>query len=311
MKSLNTSMTTGLSLLTIFGLLALGPVVMVCLHLGQPPLTDLNQTNISPFTDGSHLLGTDAMGRDLFGMLAWGALGSLSVALVASFTSVFVGNLFGSFSALMGGLIDNIMMRLVDSLLAIPPVILLLTLSTFLTAPEFTARLPQLLCGLLAVTPSSDGLLPLFTVTVAIAATTWLESARVARARVLSIKTEEYCTAALALGDSNIQLLRRHLLPALWTTAIVEATLLVSDAIIMESGLSFLGLGLGPQTPSWGSMLRDAQVSLIQGNWWGALAPGLAIILTVISIHLIGQGFLELRSAKVHGHLHGVRLKAR
>jgi peptide/nickel transport system permease protein len=258
------------------------------------------------------LVGTSsALGRDLFGMLAWGALGSLSVALVASFTSVFVGNLFGSVSALLGGFVDNIMMRLVDSLLAIPPIILLLTLSTFLTAPEFTAKLPALLCQILAVSASSDGLLPLFTVIVAIAATTWLESARIARSRVLSIKTEEYCTAALALGDSNIQLLRRHLLPALVSTAVVEATLLVSDAIIMESGLSFLGLGLGPQTPSWGSMLRDAQVSLIQGNWWGALAPGLAIVLTVVSIHLIGQGFLELRSARVHEHIHGLGLKAR
>jgi ABC-type dipeptide/oligopeptide/nickel transport system permease subunit len=224
----NAKLVTGLSILSFFALLALAPLLFASLHLsqfsghdqlnnflGHPPLSDLNLTNIAPFTNEEHWLGTDAMGRDLLGMLAWGALGSLSVALVASFTSVFVGNLFGSFSALLGGLVDNIMMRLVDSLLAIPPVILLLTLSTFLTAPEFTTKLPLVLCRLLSVSHSSDGLLPLFTVTVAIAATTWLESARVARSRVLSIKTEEYCTAALALGDSNLQLLRRHLLPAL------------------------------------------------------------------------------------------------
>ncbi|MBU6453825.1 MAG: ABC transporter permease [Cyanobacteria bacterium REEB67] len=308
---MNKKMIIGASILGAFALLALGPVTSTALHTGHPPLSDLHQSNIAPFSTAAHWLGTDSLGRDLFGMLGWGALGSLSVALVASFTSVFVGNLFGSISALLGGFVDNIMMRLVDSLLAIPPIILLLTLSTFLTAPEFTTRLPLLLCQLLSVSSSSDGLLPLFTVIVAIAATTWLESARIARSRVLSIKTEEYCTAALALGDNNIQLLRRHLLPALVSTAVVEATLLVSDAIIMESGLSFLGLGLGPQTPSWGSMLRDAQVSLIQGNWWGALAPGLAIVLTVVSIHLIGQGFLELRSARVHAHIHGVGLKAR
>jgi peptide/nickel transport system permease protein len=314
-KLLNNKIRAGIAVLSFFALLALGPVIFAGLHisnfLSHPPLTDLGQTNIAPFTSSGHWLGTDSMGRDLFGMLAWGALGSLSVGLGAAFTSVFVGNLFGSLSALLGGIIDNIMMRIVDSLLAIPPIILLLTLSTFLTAPELTAKIPPALCQILAVTSSSDGLLPLFTVTVAIAATCWLESARVARSRVLSIKTEEYCTAALALGDSNLQLLRRHLLPALVSIAVMEATLLVSDAIIMESGLSFLGLGLGPQTPSWGSMLRDAQVSLIQGNWWGALAPGLAIVLTVISIHLIGQGFLELRSARVHAHIHGVGLKKR
>jgi peptide/nickel transport system permease protein len=298
--SLNNKITCGGIILAVFAAFASGPLLGGLLGLGHPPLTDLLAVNIRPAASTVHYFGTDTMGRDLFDMLAWGALGSLSVALVASFTSVFVGNLFGSLSALLGGVVDNIMMRLVDALLAIPPVILLLTLSTFLTAPEFTAALPTSLSRLLHISASSDGILPLFTVTVAIASTTWLESARIARSRVLSIKEEEYCLAARALGDSNLQLLKRHLLPALFSTAVVEATLLVSDAIIMESGLSFLGLGLGPQTPSWGSMLRDAQVSLIEGNWWGAIAPGLAIVLTVISIHLIGQGLLEMRSARVH-----------
>src|SRR5437868_2626053 len=103
MKNWNSNLTAGLSILTVFALLAMGPVIMASAHLSQPPLTDLHITNIAPFTQGDHILGTDAMGRDLFSMLAWGALGSLSVALVASFTSVFVGNLFGSVSALMGG----------------------------------------------------------------------------------------------------------------------------------------------------------------------------------------------------------------
>lgn len=261
------------------------------------PLSHLGEVNLAPGAV-RHLLGTDAIGHDLFKMIIFGAAGSLSVGLLSAAIAVFVGNIWGAFAALVGGAVDSLMMRFVDALLAVPSIILLLTFSAIISASEVTDNLPAPVLALLGVTPYSDGLLPYFVVIVSITATTWLESARVARARVLAIKEEDYVLAAQALGSSFAELMRRHLLPALATTAVVEATLLVGDAIIMESGLSFLGLGLGPATPSWGSMLKDAQSCLIAGNWWAAVLPGLLICFTVISVHYLGQGFLQSKRAR-------------
>jgi ABC-type dipeptide/oligopeptide/nickel transport system permease subunit len=116
----------------------------------------------------------------------------------------------------------------------------------------------------------------------------------VARAKVLSLKSEEYLVAAKALGVGPISTVIRHLLPNAASVLLVEATLLVSDAVLMESGLSFLGLGLGPATPSWGTMLSNAQLSLMEGNWWSVFIPGLLITVTVGAISMLGDGLLEL-----------------
>lgn len=270
---------------------------------GQALMTNLLVPNLPPMSEG-HLLGTDNLGRDLAFMLWAGALGTMAVAGTAALSAVLFGYLFGAFSALIGGFVDNFLMRLVDALLSIPSIILLLTISALITAPEITKLLPDLLLKVLQVSSYSDGLLPFFSVVVAIAATGWLESARVARACVLKLKEEDYFTAAISLGAGAGHLLRQHLLPALMSIALLEATLLSADAIIMESGLSFLGLGLGASTPSWGSMLKDAQPGLLAGNFWAALMPGLLISLAVISIHLLCEGYMDTVS-------HGMRTRAR
>ncbi len=127
-------------------------------------------------------------------------------------------------------------------------------------------------------------------VVAAIAATNWLESARVARAITQKLMTEEYMTAARSLGAGSLHLLRFHLGPALKAVAALETTLLTADAIIMESGLTYLGLGLGPATPSWGGMLKDAQSGLLCGNLHGAVLPGLFLALTVMGINLLATG---------------------
>lgn len=269
----------------------------------QALMTDLISPNLPPFSQG-HLFGTDNLGRDLASMLWTGALGTMAVALTAALSAAFFGYLFGAVSALIGGIIDNFLMRLVDALLSIPSIILLLTISALITAPEFTKLLPDLLLRALSVSSYSDGLLPFFSVVAAIAATGWLESARVARALVLKLKEEDYFIAAQSLGAGSWHLLRQHILPALVGIALLEATLLTADAIIMESGLSFLGLGLGASTPSWGSMLRDAQPGLLAGNFWAALLPGLLISTAVIAIHLLCEGYMDTVS-------HGIRTRAR
>lgn len=299
----NTKLIAGAVCLGLLMLIALSPLFsnLILPIFGltiEPPISNLSAVNLAPSLNLPHILGTDALGHDLVKMIAYGALGSLSVGLCSALVAVTLGNIWGAAAALAGGAIDSLMMRLVDALLAVPSIILLLTLSSILSAPELVEHFPPFLLKALGVTNYTDGLLPYFIVILAITATTWLESARVARARVLAIKEEDFFLAAQALGSSFIELLSKHLLPALATTAVVEGTLLVSDAIIMESGLSFLGLGLGPSTPSWGSMLKDAQSCLTAGNWWAAVIPGLLICFTVLSVHMLGEGFFASKRAR-------------
>lgn len=257
--------------------------------------SNLAQANIGPLTSAQHPLGTDGLGRDLAAMLAAGAQGSLSVGIFAAVGATVFGNLWGAIAALSGGLAEKIAMRIVDALLSIPSIVLLLFASTFVASPEATRNLPAALNAMLGVTPYSDGFLPYCIVIATIASTTWLESARISRARVLGIMQDDYYQAAIAMGAGTVEILSRHLVPALRGIWIIEATLLTADALIMESGLSFLGLGLGASTPSWGSMLQVAQTSLLYGNIWAAILPGMAIALTALSVYMLGRSYLSLR----------------
>lgn len=259
----------------------------------SPLSVHLNQINLPPYSPG-HLFGTDYLGRDVFAEAIWGSRASLIVGLFAALIAVSFGSIWGSLSAFAGGIVDTLMMRIVDGLLSIPSIILLLALNALLSAPSIVAGMPQPLLSLLHITSYSFGNLPIVTVVAVISATTWLEAARISRAKITSVKAEEYIEAAQALGMSTSRMLFQHLLPNAASVLMVEATLLVSDAVLMESGLSFLGLGLGPANPSWGSMLTAAQISLTQGNWWAVFIPGLLITLTVGSVNLIGEGWLEM-----------------
>lgn len=257
----------------------------------HPASIDLSASNCPIGTPG-HVLGTDHLGRDIFGQAVWGARASLAVGLMAAAVAVTVGSLWGSFSALAGGLVDMIMMRIVDGLLSIPSIVLLLALQALVSTPALAGVLPAPLLQALKVSGYSFGYLPLVTVILVVSATTWLEAARLAHAQVLAVKDKEYVTAARALGVGAAGMLARHLLPNARAVLVVEAALLVSDAVLMESGLSFLGLGLGPGIPSWGGMLAAAQTALIQGNWWAAVVPGLLITATVLAVNLVGEGSL-------------------
>ncbi|MBI2811234.1 MAG: ABC transporter permease [Candidatus Melainabacteria bacterium] len=259
----------------------------------SPLSVHLDHINLPPYSPG-HLFGTDYLGRDVFAEAIWGSRASLIVGLFAALIAVSFGSIWGSLSAFAGGIVDTLMMRIVDGLLSIPSIILLLALNALLSAPSIVAGMPQPLLSLLHITSYSFGNLPIVTVVAVISATTWLEAARISRAKITSVKAEEYIEAAQALGMSTPRMLFQHLLPNAASVLMVEATLLVSDAVLMESGLSFLGLGLGPSNPSWGSMLTAAQISLTQGNWWAVFIPGLLITLTVGSVNLIGEGWLEM-----------------
>jgi len=185
--------------------------------------------------------------------------------------------------------VEAIMMRLVDVLLAVPNIVLLLFVAALINDLPYRQILPSYVIDLLGITSYSNGLLPLLTVIVIISATTWLEVARLTSARIKAILSEEYIQAAVAQGLDFWQLIIKHLLPNAANIITVEGSLLVADAILSEAGLSFLGLGIGPATPSWGSMLNSAQQSLLAGNWWSVVAPGVMITGTVLGIQLVSR----------------------
>jgi peptide/nickel transport system permease protein len=215
-----------------------------------------------------HPFGTDQLNRDVLARVVAGARVSLSVALLAVGLSVTIGAAVGLVSGYWGGLVDAGLMRLVDGALAIPRLfILLLVLATMDRVP-----LPALI--------------------ILIGATGWFATSRLVRAEVLRIREETYVRAAEALGARRRHIILRHLLPNTMGPLLVAATLGVGDVILLEAGLSFLGLGVQPPTPSWGSMVLDSKEVLVSAPW-ASIFPGLAIVITVLSANLVGDALRE------------------
>lgn len=293
-----------LNLGTICGIAIL--LLLVGMALFAPLITPLNNTlsvnlaerNIPPFS-AQHVFGTDHLGRDLFAQALWGARASLFVGIVAALIASAFGSFWGATSALLGGKIDLIMMRFVDGMLAIPGIVLILLFQSLISTPSLANQIPAWAAKTLNVSDYSFGYLPLLVVIITISATSWLEAARLTRAQVLAILEEDFIEAAHAQGLSTWQMLTNHLLPNATFVIAAETTLLVSDAVLMEAGLGFLGLGLGPDTPSWGHMLGTAQAGLIEGNWWSASVPGLLIAVLVLAVNLVGQRATQIENRQV------------
>ena len=213
------------------------------------------------------LLGTDLLGRDVLSRLVWGARISLLIALAATVIGAAVGSLVGLVAGFYRGTVDTVLTKLIDIQLAFPFVLLAI-----------------------AVVAVAGPSIPVLVVVLAIGA--WVGHARIVRGLVLSLREREYVQAALALGAGAPRIVGRHLLPEVLSTIIVLATFDVGRIIILESTLSFLGLGVQPPTPSWGSDLRDAAVYVRQA-WWTAAFPGVAIMLVVLAINLLGDALRD------------------
>jgi peptide/nickel transport system permease protein len=226
----------------------------------------LGSANLSPRP--GHWLGTDPLSRDVLSRVVSGARVSLAVSLVAVALSVTLGATVGLVSGYLGGAADAALMRLVDAALAIPRLFLLLLV---LAAAERLA-LPVLI--------------------LIIGTTGWFATARLVRGEVLRLREETYVRAAEALGAARRRVIFRHLLPNTLGPLLVAATLGVGDVILLEAGLSFLGLGVQPPTPSWGGMILDAKPVLVQAPWAG-IFPGLAIVTTVLSANLLGDALRD------------------
>jgi len=210
-----------------------------------------------------HIFGTDTLGRDIFSRVVYGSRISLAISFTAVILAVFIGVLFGSAAGYYGGKIDYCIMRFVDILLCFPTLFLILAVVAILE-------------------PS------IWNIIVVIGATSWMGVARLVRAEVLTLKTRDYISAAKIMGASDARIILKHLIPNAIGPVVVSATLGVGGAILLESSLSFLGIGVQPPTPSWGNILMDGR-STLGVAWWLTVYPGLFIMFTVLSYNILGE----------------------
>ena len=223
--------------------------------------------SIAQWPSKVHWFGTDALGRDLYVRVLYGARISLSIGVVAALVNMVIGVLYGGIAGYFGGKVDNILMRLMDILMAIPGMLLAISLAAVL----------------------KPGLMNLV---IAIAIADVPGYARVVRASVLTIKDQEYIEAATCIGASDRRIILRHIIPNCMAPIIVQATLGVAGAILSAASLSFLGLGIQPPTPEWGSMLSSAR-QFIRQYWHMTTFPGLAIMITIFALNVLGDGLRD------------------
>jgi peptide/nickel transport system permease protein len=232
----------------------------------DPARIELDQREKSP--SAAHWFGTDRLGRDVFACIVWGARVSLGVSLLAVSLGSGIGILLGALAGYAGGLIDAMIARTIDLMLALPTFFLLVAIQS-LFPPN------------------------LVNVIVIIGITSWMAIARIVRGQFLALKQRDFVTAARAIGAPPARIIFRHILPNVSSQIMVFFTLGLADAMLVESALSFLGLGVPPYQASWGNMLNEGQIGILGGAWWIAFFPGLLILLTALSINLVGDGLQE------------------
>jgi peptide/nickel transport system permease protein len=215
----------------------------------------------------AHALGTDQFARDVLSRLLYGARISLLIGFVAVGISVTIGTLLGAVAGFLGGFVDGAIMRFVDMVISFPRLVLLITIIALFE-------------------PS------IFLITAVLGLTLWPGTARIVRGEVLSLREREFVQAATALGFSKRRIILRHLIPNALGPVIVAATLGIGNTIVLEAGLSFLGLGVQPPTPSWGTMVADGRNVLLNA-WWLSTFAGFSIVFTVLSFNLVGDGLRD------------------
>jgi len=261
LKANRLSMVGGGVVVALFLVSLLAPVISPY----DPNAINAWQVLEAPST--SHWFGTDELGRDVFSRVLHGAGISLKVGFVAVGIAVIIGTVVGLVSGYYSGAIDGVLMRIVDIMLCFPAFFLILAVITFLE-------------------PS------IWYIMIVIGLTGWMGVARLVRAETLSIREMDYIQAARCIGCSDMRIIFRHILPNAMSPVLVSATLGVAGAILTESALSFLGIGVQPPTPSWGNILTAGK-DYIEFAWWLSFFPGLAILVTVLSYNLLGEGIRD------------------
>jgi peptide/nickel transport system permease protein len=252
-----------------------GGVVVIFLFLLSflaPYITPYGPDNLDLYhvltpPSSAHWFGTDDLGRDVLTRMIYGASISLKVGFVAAGIAVIIGTVVGLVAGYYSGWVDNILMRFVDIMLCFPTFFLILAVIAFLGQS-------------------------IWYIMIIIGLTGWMGVARLVRAEVLSIRERDYIMAVRALGAGDMRIIFRHILPNSMSPVLVSATLGVAGAILTESALSFLGIGVPPPTPSWGNILTSGK-DYIEFAWWLTLYPGLAITITVLAYYLVGEGIRD------------------
>jgi len=254
-------------------------IVMILAYLApfiapfDPARVDIMNRNTPP--GGDYLLGTDNAGRDIWTLLLYGARTSLTIGLICTAAVVTIATVIGSVSGFYGGWVDAVLMRFTDFMLNFPFLIFVIVLSSIFREAGIWA-----LIGVLSFL-------------------SWTGAARVVRSKTMSEKENEYVMAAISIGSTPFKVIRKHLLPNVMTTIIVQATLLLAVLIVAETALSFLGFGVPAGTPSWGNMMTEAgSPHVIRGMWWVWVPPSLAITFTILSINFIGEGIKDAFNPK-------------
>jgi peptide/nickel transport system permease protein len=251
----------GILVLLVFILSVFAPLVAPY----DPSAIDVKNILIGPCL--SHPLGTDDLGRDVLSRMLWGGRISLEVGVVAVGISTIIGIILGSLAGYYGGYIDSAIMRGVDIMLCIPKIFLVLAVIAILE-------------------PS------IINIMIVIGLTSWMDPARLIRAEFISLKERDFVIAARAIGANDGRIIMKHVLPNGLSPIMVSATMGIGAVILIESALSFLGLGVQPPTPSWGSLLSSGKDN-IEIAWWLSAFPGLAILITVLGYNLLGEGIRD------------------
>ncbi len=265
MYSRNAQFLTGATLLALIVLLAVA-APLVTSYAPNAQEAPAATRHLSPSLQ--HLFGTDQFGRDVFTRVLFGGRISLAIGLLAVALAITIGALYGAIAGYLGGVVEAVLMRFVDVLLAFPLIFLSVTA---------LALFGSSLTGLILI----------------LGLTGWMDVARLARAEVLSLKERAFIVKARAAGLQPSRIILRHLMPNTFATIVAVAVLRVADVILLESTLSFLGMGVQPPTASWGAILNDGRPVLATA-WWLTLFPGLALALTTVSLHLIAEALPAL-----------------
>jgi len=265
--------------LTLIGFTIIAGVLLLALIAPliapyDPDAINVKAILLSP--GAGHLMGTDGLGRDVFSRMLYGARISLMVGFVAVGIATIIGIILGAIAGFYRGWVDTVIMRIVDVMLSIPTFFLILAVIAFLT-------------------PS------IWNIMIVIGLTSWMGVTRLVRAEFLSLRNREFVLAAQALGAKDARLIFTHLLPNSLTPIIVSSILGIASAVLVESGLSFLGLGVQAPQASWGNILTDGK-EYIQFAWWLSLFPGLAILITVLGYNLLGDGLRDAYNPRSSQH---------
>ena len=262
---------------TIILIFALSAIFAPYISPWDPKKTNLDAMLQPPSAE--HIMGTDELGRDLLTRILYGGRVSLSIGVMAMALAVVVGAIVGGVAGFYGGWVDNVLMRFTDMMLAFPSLFILIILSLALRDIPIEAL-------------RGTAFASVFSIVLVIAVLAWMRVARLVRASFLSLKEKEFIEAARSSGVPNWRIMVRHLLPNAMSPIIVAATFRVATSIITESGLSYLGFGVQPPTPTWGNMLKNAQDQMTRAPWT-AIFPGLMIFIAVIAINFVGDGLRD------------------